>query len=91
MILGRFSDFQSDRTPPEPMNLLCISMVWGAFGRPGVRRGLFSIFMKILRNFIKFMKFMKIHEISREFIKSLEFLENVAQMESHEIFNFSVK
>ena len=39
-----FYDFRADHTPPEPMNSLCISMVWGAFGRPGARRGAFSIF-----------------------------------------------
>ena len=49
MTLGRFCDFQSDRTPPKPMNLLCISMVWGAFGRPGVRRGWFSISHKTFK------------------------------------------
>ena len=49
-MLGRsdfcdFCGFRADRTPPEPMNSLCISMVWGAFGRPGARRNAFWIFM----------------------------------------------
>ena len=50
LILEGFRDFRSDRTPPEPMNLLCISMVWGAFGRPGARRGAFSIFLWKIKN-----------------------------------------
>ena len=58
MILGDFKDFRSDRTPPGPMNLLCISMVWGAFGRPGARRGAFSTF------YVKIMKIHKNHEYS---------------------------
>ena len=43
-ILGGFYGFRADRTPPEPMNLLCISMVWGAFVLPGARRGALSTF-----------------------------------------------
>ena len=58
MILGDFYDFRSDRTPPGPMNLLCISMVWGAFGRPGARRGAFPTF------YVKIMENHKNHEIS---------------------------
>ena len=58
MISGGFYDFRADRTPPGPMNLLCISMVWGAFGRPGARRGAFSIFC------VKIKKFYKNHGIS---------------------------
>ena len=58
VILGDFKDFRSDRTPPGPMNLLCISIVWGAFGRPGARRGAFSIFH------------VKIKEIHKTLIKS---------------------
>ena len=45
VILGGFYGFRADRTPPGPMNLLSISMVWGASGRPGARRGAFFIFM----------------------------------------------
>ena len=44
VILGGFYGFRADRTPPGPMNLLSISMVWGASGRPGARRGAFSTF-----------------------------------------------
>ena len=58
VILGGFYDFRADRTPPGPMNLLCISMVWGAFGRPGARRGAFSTF------YVKIKKIHKNHEIS---------------------------
>ena len=58
VILGGFYGFRADRTPPGPMNLLCISMVWGAFGRPGARRGAFSTF------YVKIMKIHKNHEIS---------------------------
>ena len=57
VILGGFYDFRADRTPPGPMNLLGISMVWGAFGRPGARRGAFSTF------YVKIMKIRKNHEI----------------------------
>ena len=58
MIFGSFHDFRADRTPPGPMNLLCISIVWGAFGRPGARRGASSTFD------VKIMKNHKHHEIS---------------------------
>ena len=58
VILGDFYDFRADRTPPGPMNLLCISMVWAAFGRPGARRGAFSTF------YVKIKKIHKNHEIS---------------------------
>ena len=58
VILEGFCDFRSDRTPPEPMNLLCISMVWGAFGRLGARRGAFSTF------YVKSWKFIKNHDNS---------------------------
>jgi len=58
VILGGFYDFRADRTPPGPMNLLCISMVWAAFGRPGARRGAFSTF------YVKIKKIHKNHEIS---------------------------
>ena len=50
MILDDFYGFRAGRMPPEPMNLLCISMVWGAFGRPGARRGAFSIFHVKIKN-----------------------------------------
>ena len=53
MIFDVFYGFRADRTPPGPMNLLYISMVWGAFGRPGARRGAFSTF------YVKFMKTQK--------------------------------
>ena len=43
VISGGFRDFRSDRTPPGPMNLLVITMVWGGCGRPGARRSAFSI------------------------------------------------
>ena len=58
MIFGGFYGFRADRTPPGPMNLLCISMVWGAFGRPGARRGAFSTF------YVKIKKIHRNHEIS---------------------------
>ena len=58
VILDAFYGFRADRTPPGPMNLLYISMVWGAFGRPGARRGAFSTF------YVKFMKIHKNHENS---------------------------
>ena len=57
MILDDFYGFRADRTPPGPMNLLCFSMVWEAFGRPGGRRGAFSI------SHGKIMKIHKNHEI----------------------------
>ena len=51
VILGGFYGFRADRTPPGPMNLLCIAMVWEAFGRPGARRGAFPTFyVKIMEN-----------------------------------------
>ena len=69
VIFGDFCGFRADRTPPEAMISLWISMVRGAFGRPGARRGAFSIFLreiKILHDFHKFpeasWKFKKIHE-----------------------------
>ena len=55
MNLIGFCDFRSDRTPPGPMNLLIITMVWRAFGRPSARRSAFSIFHK---------KIMEIHKIN---------------------------
>ena len=58
VILGAFYGFRADRTPPGPMNLLCITMVWGAFGRPGARRGAFPTF------YVKIMENHKNHEIS---------------------------
>ena len=73
VILDGFCDFRSDRTPPEPMNLLCISMVWGAFGRPSVRGGWFSIFHE---NFKKFHKIHEIYAISWNFKKIHEINEN---------------
>ena len=57
VILVEFNGFGADRTPPEPMNLLCISMVWGAFGRPGARRSVLPIFDA------KIKKLHKNHEI----------------------------
>ena len=54
MILGGFCDFRSDRTPPGPMNLLVITMVWGDSACGGARKGAFSIshekIMKIDKN-----------------------------------------
>ena len=70
-----FYDFRSDRTPPGPMNLLVITMVWGASACRGAREGAFSIFHK------NFMKFHKNHgrsffnEISRNFMKIMKFME----------------
>ena len=58
VILGGFYGFRADRTPPGPMNLLCISVVWGAFGRPGARRGAFPTF------YVKIVENHKNHEIS---------------------------
>ena len=66
VILGGFYGFRADRTPPGPMNLLCISMVWGAFGRPGARRGVFSIF------YVKIKKTHGNHEISENCMKFQE-------------------
>ena len=77
MILGGFYDFRADRTPPGPMNLLCISMVWAAFGRPGARRGAFSTFYVKIKKLHKIMKFLKFHEISRNFMKIMKFMENL--------------
>ena len=57
VILGDFCDFRSDRTPPGPMILLVITMVWGASACRGARQGAFSIFHE------NFMKFHKNHEI----------------------------
>ena len=49
-----FYDFRSDRTPPGPMNLLVITMVWGASACRGAEEGAFSIshekIIKILNN-----------------------------------------
>ena len=53
VIPGGFRDFRSDRTPPGPMNLLVITMVWGASACRGARKGVFSIFHE---NFMKFHK-----------------------------------
>ena len=68
--LDAFYGFRADRTPPGPMNLLYISMVWGAFGRPGARRGAFSTFYvkfrKMHENHENSEKFMNFHEISRK-------------------------
>ena len=58
VILDGFYGFRADRTPPGPMNLLCISMVWAAFGRPGARRGAFPTF------YVKIMENHKNHEIA---------------------------
>ena len=59
VILDGLYGFRTDHTPPGPMNLLCISMVWGAFGRPGARRGAFSTF------YVEVMEFHKTHGIPR--------------------------
>ena len=75
VILSDFCDFRSDRTPPGPMILLVITMVWGASACRGAREGAFSIFHE---NSIKFHKIMKNHffnEISRNFMKIMEFME----------------
>ena len=75
MILGGFYAFRADRTPPGPMNLLCITMVWGAFGRPGARRGAFPTFyVKIMENH-KIMKFLNFYEILRNLMKIMKFVE----------------
>ena len=63
---GDFYGFRADRTPPEPVDLLCISMVWGAFGRPGARRGAFSTFYVKIMKIHKIMKILKFHETSRK-------------------------
>ena len=55
-----FHDLQSDHTPPGPMDLLVITMVWGAPACRGAREGAFSIFYK------KIMEFHKNHELSRK-------------------------
>ena len=75
MILGGFYDFRADRTPPGPMNLLCISMVWAAFGRPGARRGAFSTFYVKIMKHIKIMTVLKFHEIPRKIMKIMKFME----------------
>ena len=61
MILDDFAGFRADRTPSGPMNLLCFSMVWEAFGRPGGRRGAFFVFHVTI---IKFHKKNEIPEFS---------------------------
>ena len=73
VILGGFYGFRADRTPPGHMNLLCITMVWEAFGRPGARRGAFpNFYVKIMENdknheipgiLSNFKKFHENHEI----------------------------
>ena len=44
VILSDFCDFRSDRTPPGPIDLLVITMVWGDPACRGAREGAFSIF-----------------------------------------------
>ena len=56
--LTSFCDFRSDRTPPGPMNLLIITMVWGASACRGARVSAFPILRK------KIIKHSKIYEIS---------------------------
>ena len=46
VILDDFGEFWSDRTPPGPMNLLVITMVWGDSACRGAREGAFSNFPK---------------------------------------------
>ena len=58
VISGGFRDFRSDRTPPGPMNLLVITMVWGGCGRPGARRSAFSIFHEKIMEFHEIHKFL---------------------------------
>ena len=58
VILGCFYGFRADRTPPEPMEMHCLTMVWGASGRPGARRGAFSTF------YVKIIKIHKNHQNS---------------------------
>ena len=75
VILAGFYGFRADRTPPGPMNLLSISMVWGASGRPGARRGAsFTFYVKCLK-FIRNMKFLKFYEVSRSFMKIMNFMK----------------
>ena len=51
VILMVFCDFRSDRTPPGPMNLLVITMVWGDSACRGAREGAFSNFYeKLMKN-----------------------------------------
>ena len=64
VICNDFRDFRSDRTPPGPVNLLIITMVWGAFGRPGARRSAFSIFHEESGNVIKTKGFLRFYELS---------------------------
>ena len=71
MILGGFHGFRADHTPPGPMNLLCISMVWGAFGRPGARRGASSTF------YVKIMKIHKNQEVPEILCSFKEFHEDL--------------
>ena len=65
-ILDAFYGFRADRTPPGPMNLLSISMVWGAAGRPGARRVAFStVYVKSLQfKNMQFLQFYDCQEIS---------------------------
>ena len=46
VIFCDFHDFRSDHTPPGPMDLLVITMVWGAPACRGAREGAFSIFIR---------------------------------------------
>ena len=75
LIFGDFCDFRSDCTPPGPMILLVITMVWGASACGGARQGPFSIFHE---NFMKFHTIHEIsifHEVSRNFMKIMKFME----------------
>ena len=67
----------SGRIAPLRSLWICFVFQWfgellGARACAGVG---FPFFMKILRNFIKFMKFTKIHWISRNFIKLMRIME----------------
>ena len=69
----------SGRIAPLRSLWICFVFQWfgellGARACAGVG---FPFFMKISRNFIKFMKCMKIHEISRKFIKLMKIMETL--------------
>ena len=87
LISGDFCGFRTDRTPPEPMNLLCISMVWGALGRPGARRGAFSKFHRKIKKIWwspwNSWNFMEIQEKSWKSWKFVEILSFPSARRKH--------
>ena len=82
VIFCHFHDFRSDHTPPGPMDLLVIAMVWGARACRGARKGAFSIFYKKIIKFHKKHRFSKNHEILWNFMKFMKFMEIIDFCES---------